>query len=223
MDGERLMMRQREERKLVTAALTGIAAYLLVAAADEPTALDLTLYDLAGALYDRRIERAQRAIEIAGLPGAYIPAAYLIQRALRNRGRRGGREIVASAWAAWLTLRAMRLVIHRPRPPRPPGRNPKSESTFPSGHTTGLTTLALIAADVLARDGLLTPRQARALALGVPLLVAANRVYLREHWFTDVLGGLALGVAVAAGTRLFVRHPDRTRRSQRRRAASFST
>jgi undecaprenyl-diphosphatase len=217
------MMHRPEDRKLAATACAAVAAYLLIAALDEPTGLDLALYDLAGRLYDRGVDRAQRVVEIAGLPGAYIPAAYLIERALRKRGRRGGGEIVAAAWVGWLALRAMRLVIHRPRPPRPPGRKPKSESTFPSGHTTGLTTVALVAADVLARDGLLTRRQARTLALGIPLLVGVDRVYVREHWLTDVLGGWALGAAVAAGTRSIVRRRDAQRARQRPRAASRST
>jgi membrane-associated phospholipid phosphatase len=217
-----LMMRQSEDRKLAAAALAAIIAYLLVAAADEPTALDAALYDLAGTLYSRRVDGAQRVIEIAGLPGAYIPAAHLIERVLRKRGHRGGSEIAAAAWAGWLTVRAMRLVIHRPRPPRPPGRKPKSESTFPSGHTTGLTTLALVAAHVLAREGVLTRRQARALGLGIPLLIGVDRVYVREHWFTDVLGGWALGTAAAAGTRLFVRRRGAGSR-QWTRAANRST
>ena len=180
-------------------------AFVLVATLDEPTRLDRALYDLAGRFYDRRVELAQRPLEIVGLPGGYIPIAYLIARALRRGGRGGHDTIVTAAWSAWLSLRAMRLLIKRPRPPRPPGRGPKRESTFPSGHTVGLTTLALVLADVLAREGLLTPREARALGFGVPIVIGANRVYVREHWFTDVLGAWALGAGVAAGCRQFVR------------------
>ena len=178
-------------------ALAALAAFLLVAAIDEPTALDRDFYGLASRWYSRRLERAQRPLEIIGLPGAYIPLAYFIARSLRKRRKRGGAEIVAASWSAWLALRTMRLVIHRPRPPRPPGRKPKHESTFPSGHTLGLTTLALVVADVLAREGLLDRRAARILGIGVPLAIGANRVYVREHWLTDVLGGWALGAAVA--------------------------
>src|SRR5207237_6449267 len=67
----------------------------------------------------------------------------------------------------------------------------------PSGHTTGLTALAIVAADVLENEHMLTTRQARALRIGLPLAIGMNRVYVREHWLTDVLGGWALGVAVA--------------------------
>jgi membrane-associated phospholipid phosphatase len=49
---------------------------------------------------------------------------------------------------------------------------------------------------VLEREQILTRRQARALRIGLPLLIGVDRVYVREHWFTDVLGGWALGAAV---------------------------
>jgi membrane-associated phospholipid phosphatase len=185
-----------------------LAFFLLVASIDEPTTLDRAIYDLAGRLYDRRLERAQRPFEIIGLPGAYIPLAYLIARSLRKRGKRGGEAVVAAAWSGWLAVRVMRLLIHRPRPPRPPGRGPKRESTFPSGHTVGLTTLALVVAEELMREGLLNRRQASAIGLGVPLIIGADRLYVREHWLTDVVGAWALGGAVAAANR-YVRRAAR--------------
>lgn len=194
--------------RIVVPPLAALAAFLAVAAIDEPTALDWTLYDLAERLYDHRVELAQRPIEILGLPGAYIPVAYLLARWVGKRGKRGGDEIVIAAWSGWLAVRALRLVVHRRRPPRPRGRAPKRESTFPSGHTVGLTTVALVAADVLARDRLLGRGAARALGLGIPLMVGANRVYVREHWLTDVVGGWTLGTAVA-GTVLAVRQKRR--------------
>ena len=171
----------------------------LVAAIDEPTALDRAVYDWASRTYDRRLELAQLPIEILGLPGAYIPVALLMVRHLRRRKRRGGATVTTAAFAGWLAVRLSRLVIHRPRPPRPPHRRPKSESTFPSGHTTGVTALAVAAALKLHHEQILTNSQAAALGIGWPVVTAANRVYVREHWLTDVFGGLALGLTAAMG------------------------
>lgn len=176
-----------------------LVVFGLAAAIDEPTALDRALYDWASCNYDRRLELAQLPIEILGLPGAYIPVALLIARHLRRRTRRGGASITTAAFAGWLAVRLSRLVIHRPRPPRPPHRRPKGESTFPSGHTTGVTALAVVAALTLRHERMLTNSQAAALGIGWPLVTAANRVYVREHWLTDVLGGLALGLTAATG------------------------
>lgn len=173
---------------------------------EEPTALDRALYDWATRHYDRRLERIQRPIELAGLPGIYIPIALLLARQVRRSGRRGGAAMTKAALAGWLALRLSRLVIHRPRPPRPPHRGPKIESTFPSGHTTGVTALAVAAAAILRDEQILTGGAAAALGLGWPLMTAANRVYVREHWFTDVLGGLALGLSAATG--VLALHPS---------------
>lgn len=177
-------------------SLAALAAFCLFALIDEPTPLDLAAYVVARRRYRRSFELAQRPLEWVGLPGIYIPAALLVARALRRRRRRGGRQIVNAAVAGWLALRLTRLLIHRPRPPRPRGRKPKSESTFPSGHTAGLTAVAVALAQTLENEQILTRRQARAVALGLPLAIGFNRVYVREHWVTDVLGGWALGAAV---------------------------
>lgn len=187
------------------ASAAALVAFGLVAAIDEPTALDRAVYAWAARHYDRRLELVQWPIEILGLPGAYIPVALLIARQLRQRRRRGGATITTAAFAGWIALRLSRLVIHRPRPPRPPHRKPKSESTFPSGHTTGVTALALVAARVLHDAQILTGSQAVAFGLGWPLVTAANRLSVREHWLTDVLGGLALGLSAAAAILAFDR------------------
>jgi membrane-associated phospholipid phosphatase len=68
--------------------------------------------------------------------------------------------------------------------------------SFPSGHSSGIATLVTIAL-VLAWPRL-GPRWRRpALAAGVALavLVGLTRMWLGVHFLSDVVGGLALGVA----------------------------
>jgi len=180
-------------------ALGALAAFALTALIDEPTSLDRALYARAGRGYDRRLELAQRPLELFGLPGVHIPLAFTLARRMRRLGRHGGYKVATATVAAWAAVPVSCMLIHRPRPPRPPGRGPKSESTFPSGHTTEMTALALVAAQVLRDERILTSRQAMALRVGLPLAVGANRVYVREHWLTDVIGGWALGAAVGLG------------------------
>src|SRR3954468_9898192 len=55
---------------LTTAALA-LSAFVLIAALDEPTALDRAVYEWARRHHDRRLELAQWPIELIGLPGVY--------------------------------------------------------------------------------------------------------------------------------------------------------
>ena len=41
-------------------------------------------------------------------------------------------------------------------------------------------------------------------AVGVTLLMASSRVFLNAHWFTDTVGGVLLGAAIAVGTAALV-------------------
>ena len=72
-----------------------------------------------------------------------------------------------------------------------------TEPSFPSGHTTGVTAEAFAIGYILAREELLTPAIATALAAW-PLLVGITRIYRDRHWTSDVLGGYSAGTAVAA-------------------------
>ena len=178
------------------ASLAAFGTFALITLIDEPTPLDRAVYARARRLHNRQFELAQRPLEVVGLPGVHIPVAFVAARALRRRAHGGGSTIAAAALSGWLAVRVMRVLIHRERPPRPPGRGPKRESTFPSGHTTELTSLAVASAYVLEHERILTRRAARVLGFGLPIAIGLNRVYVREHWFTDVLGGWALGAAV---------------------------
>ena len=100
---------------------------------------------------------------------------------------------------------------------RPPGGLVDVENAaYPSGHTTyavGIVACATIL--VRAGSGWAVRFAAVTVAIALAAVVGVTRVYLRVHHFTDVLGGVALGLAVWAivGTLALVaghvRHNDR--------------
>jgi membrane-associated phospholipid phosphatase len=79
--------------------------------------------------------------------------------------------------------------------PRRRGVKRRTDS-YPSGHTTGATALALTTAYVLHRRDLISFPHAIAIATIAPTTMGAYRVISDEHWATDVVGGWLLGGAV---------------------------
>ncbi|MFB8088295.1 phosphatase PAP2 family protein [Streptomyces sp. NPDC055992] len=103
--------------------------------------------------------------------------------------------------AGGLTGLLVKLVVERARPSLedPVARAPGF--SFPSGHAmTATTTFAVLLLVLLP----LVPRRARVLCWAVAALsvlgVGFTRVALGVHWFSDVVGGWLLGLAVVAST-----------------------
>jgi undecaprenyl-diphosphatase len=113
-------------------------------------------------------------------------------------------------WWLWATLMAtapvmetvFKQLVGRPRPEG-------VALGFPSGHATAA---AAFFGAVMLLAGTLPPRVCgwvRALALVMIALVGLARVILGAHWPSDVLAGIALGLALAAGAALLASRPRR--------------
>lgn len=94
---------------------------------------------------------------------------------------------------------AVKEIVDRDRPPRAI-RHPyvrENNESYPSGHAMGSTVAYGMLGIALARC--LHRRRFKAFVLTfTTLFVAAisfSRVYLRAHWFSDVVGGCLLGLA----------------------------
>jgi undecaprenyl-diphosphatase len=96
--------------------------------------------------------------------------------------------------------RTLKFLFDRPRPDLFEWRTPYAgHSSFPSGHTMTATVVYATMAYLVVR--LEPSRRLRRLTLAafavVILLVAASRVYLGVHYPSDVLAGIAIGLAWA--------------------------
>jgi membrane-associated phospholipid phosphatase len=164
---------------------------------------------------DRRTaagDLAARPVTLLSLPGVVVPATAALVWWLWRAGRRHAALALGVAPVAAATAGLSFTTFLAQRNPPDAGDAPDGEVTepsFPSGHTTGVTAEALSVAYVLSRERIASPAALAAL-LGWPLVVGATRVYRDRHWASDVLGGWAAGVAVAAMCALLYEHAGRS-------------
>ena len=152
-----------------------------------------------------------------GLSYVTAAAALLAATVLWRRGRRG---LAVATLFLFLTVPPeliLKLGLRHPGPPEEfwrtfaylgPGFT--TPSSFPSGHVARLTFFAALVAFSLRSTGW------RALLALTVLLSIAARVYIGDHWPSDVIGGAALGAATASAGALVARRIDQ-------RAASKSS
>jgi undecaprenyl-diphosphatase len=123
-------------------------------------------------------------------------------------------EAIITTGIAMLSLlvrRTLQQIAHRPRPHEPLVHVSKKKKTpsFPSGHVTASTAVwgwliiltLLLLPEKFLRKGALTILPGLTILLSGP-----SRIYLGEHWATDVLGGYLLGsTSISTGLWLYLR------------------
>lgn len=131
----------------------------------------------------------------------------------RKRLRGEALAMLASCWSGVLVRTMLKQAIHRPRPNNAlvHARSQSLGKSFPSGHVASSVCLW----GWICGLGLLDKNKAqpaRGALLGIPVTFAVftgpARVYLGDHWPTDVLGGYLFGggwLALSLGLYLEVR------------------
>jgi undecaprenyl-diphosphatase len=136
-----------------------------------------------------------RVINMAGDWRFLLPATLLLF-VVFDRARR--------TWWIWLTLMVaaplaesvLKITVGRPRPEG-------AAYGFPSGHATAAA--AYFGAVLYLSESLrpTTRRVVRSIAIALIVLVGIARIMLRAHWPSDVVGGFALGLALASAATVF--------------------
>ncbi|MGD7788999.1 diacylglycerol kinase family protein [Propionibacteriaceae bacterium Y1700] len=94
----------------------------------------------------------------------------------------------------------LRRLLAIPRPEQKMEAITGTSFAYPSGHVTAATIAVIMVGATLTSTR--EPRRVRRLWMlggaGIILLVAVDRWLMSAHWFSDIVGGLLLGAAVAA-------------------------
>ena len=158
-----------------------------------------------------------KALRIIGTGWVMVPFEIAVGVLLFSRRRL---RVLAFWVAAIATTDAIvwisKVVYDRPRPPD--ALVSTTGDSFPSGHsaTAAVVAISLVLVFVsISRNRWYWYATAAAWAT----LMATSRVYLRAHWFTDVIAGVAVGAAVAISFALLVDRWSDAREDRRNRSA----
>ena len=108
---------------------------------------------------------------------------------------------LASIFVSELAVTVFKALYDRPRPLDPIVET--TGSSFPSGHATAGAVTAVALVIVVLPAG---PQRRiwELVAAGFAFFMGLSRMYLRAHWFTDVVAGTLLGAATAIGVAAIV-------------------
>jgi undecaprenyl-diphosphatase len=141
------------------------------------------------------LRAAAKTLTLLGAPVLLevVTAALVAWLLMRGRHRLAG-YLAACVGGAYLLSTSGKLLVDRHRPLFDDAFAHARGSSFPSGHATGSAAFYLALA-VLLLSLLGRPRRSMLLAMAVvvPVVVAATRVILGVHYVSDVTAGLLIG------------------------------
>ena len=185
-----------------TLAVASVGGFVFVAYADELSArpgltpADREISDVARELeVDAAVEVARVLTDLGSLP-VVLPLLAVTVGVLVWRRRPFDLGVLLVGFGLiYLGVQLAKSGIDRPRPPRP--LDSTEGSAFPSGHAafaTAHVAMAVIGARLL--PGLVSRAAFVFAAIAVAGAVGLTRVYLHAHYWSDVVGGWALGGGV---------------------------
>ena len=162
----------------------------------ETFALDTVANPFLHSISSPALDAVMNAITSLGsveIVGAFYALAVVL---LLTRGLRTEALFLTVAIGGSVALNGiMKVIVERPRPALP-WASVLPDYSFPSGHTmNSLVFYLAIALIIRARYGPRLGAIAIVLALVIAIAVGLSRIYLGYHYLSDVIGGLAAGLA----------------------------
>ncbi|HET9126705.1 MAG TPA: phosphatase PAP2 family protein [Propionibacteriaceae bacterium] len=140
-------------------------------------------------------------LAVLGGPALWVLIVTAVAWLWLRRFRGDAVFVAATTAVAGIVTSGMKLLFARPRPTADVIGAIARSYAFPSGHTVN-TTVFVGLLGLLAWRARPAPASRVVIAVvwaASSLTMAASRVYLADHWFTDVVGGLVTAVGLLAG------------------------
>lgn len=181
-----------------------LAVSLLAIQRDDLTTFEVNLFRLVNELPDPLRWVLGPLMQLGNVVAA--PAVAAIAFVVARRSRRISFDIVLAGVLAWFAAKLVKSLVERPRPGGLVDDVFRIAGTeglgFVSGHTAVSTAIVAAASPYL-------PRHVRRVVWAVPVTVGLARIYYGAHLPLDIVGGAALGWAIAAGVHLLLGAPHR--------------
>ena len=183
------------DRAVLAGSVAVFVGGAIVARREGLTRTELRWFEMLNGVSRRAYAPAWVLMQLGSLGGPLVTGAVI--RAAGHR-RLGTRVMIVGA-LTWVSAKAVKPGVRRGRPALtiPATRvlgHQQAGLGYPSGHAAVAAATAVVVAPNL-------PRRWRPLAWAVALGVGPMRAYVGAHLPLDVLGGVALGIAIGTASR----------------------
>jgi membrane-associated phospholipid phosphatase len=193
-------------------------ALAIVVSTSDTLSVDQSALTWVGEHRSAAVTSAMRTVTWLGSAVVLYPATLVLALHWWRRERewRAAAMLAASLAGSTALYNLFKRIVERPRPPATDALGTYTHWSFPSGHATQCMAFFAMLLALALLAGRPRLRLWGIAAAALVLAVGASRIYLGAHWFTDVLGGYALGGAwasllTAAGLKTILRAPPRDR------------